>query len=256
MKKKSDRKVGVVILAKNEEKNILGCLKSISWADEIVVVLDKDSTDKTKEISKGFGVSVFEYGSDNFAERRNFGTRKINSEWVLHVDADERVTPQLKNEILEVVENDGYGNTHFAVPRRNYVFGKEMKYCGLWPDYVVRLFKREYFVRWQGRLHEQPVVRGSLGYLNNFFVHIKHDNLFDIVRKTNSWSKIEAELMYNANHPPMNVLRFITAIFREFWLRMVKQKSFLDGVEGIIYGIYQVYSRFLSYAKLWEMQLR
>ncbi len=255
MKKKNNAKVGVVIIAKNEEKNIVGCLESVSWADEIVVV-DGGSIDKTKQISKKFGASVFDFLSNDFSERRNLGTEKIKSYWVLHIDADERVTPSLKKELFDIIENDGYGNTQFAIPRRNYVFDKEMKHCGLWPDYVVRFFKKESFIRWSGRLHEQPNVIGDLGYANNFFVHLKHDNLFDIVKKTNSWSKIEAELMFDANHPPMNVPRFLTAVFREFWLRLVRQKAFLDGVEGVIYGIYQVYSRFLSYAKLWEMQLK
>lgn len=255
MRRQGANKVGVVIIAKNEEKNIVDCLKSVSWADEIIVV-DDGSTDRTKEISKKFGALVFDFQSNDFSQRRNFGTTKISSSWVLHIDADERVISGLKEELLDIVENDGYGHTHFAIPRKNYVFGKEMRYCGLWPDYVIRFFKKESFVSWRGQLHEQPIVKGSLGYTSNFFIHIKHDNLFDIVKKTNSWSKIEAELMFNAGHPLMNIPRFITAVFREFWLRLVIQKAFLDGLEGVIYGIYQVYSRFLSYAKLWEMQLK
>jgi len=255
MKKKNNKNIGVVIIAKNEEENILDCLKSVEWVDEIVVV-DGGSTDRTGEISKRFGASVFSCFGDDFSQRRNLGTRKVKSYWVLHIDADERVTRKLREEILDIVKNDGYGNTHFAIPRRNYVFDKQMKHCGLWPDYVVRFFKKKDFVGWSGKLHEQPTVKGRLGYMNNYFVHIKHNNLFDIVKKTNSWSKIEAELMFNAGHPPMNIPRFLTAIFREFWLRFVKQGAFLDGVEGVIYGIYQIYSRFLSYAKLWEMQLK
>lgn len=252
---KRGESIGAVIIAKNEEEKIAGCLESITkWVDEVIVV-DGGSIDRTREIAKSFGAKVVELVEGDFSERRTLGTDKVSSSWVLHIDADERVTPELKREILNVVGNVT-SLTHFAIPRINYVFNKRMKHCGLWPDYVVRLFRKDSFVSWRGALHEQPVIKGKLGYLESAFVHIKHDNLFDIVKKTNSWSNVEADLMLKAGHPPMNVPRFLSAMFREFWLRMIKQKAFLDGVEGVVYGIYQVYSRFLSYAKLWEMQIK
>lgn len=247
--------IGTVVIAKNEEGKIADCLKSVGWVDEIVVV-DGGSVDRTKEIARSFGAKVLEFAKGDFSKRRNFGTKNIFSVWVLHIDADERVTPDLKEEILNIVKESNIDLTHFAIPRINYVFGKKMRYCGLSPDYVVRLFRKDSFARWSGALHEQPVVKGKLGYLKNAFLHIKHDNLFDIVKKTNSWSDIEAKLMFKASHPPMNIARFLSAAFREFWLRMIKQRAFLDGAEGVIYGVYQVYSRFISYAKLWEMQVK
>jgi len=249
--KKNKIKISAVILAKNEEKKITDCLKSVNWVDEIILV-DGGSTDATCSVAKKFKAQIFEFIKNSFAERRNFGTKKAQGEWVLHIDADERMTDGLREEILEAISSNSF--SHYAIPRSNFVFGKKMKHCGLWPDYVVRLFKKKDFVTWQGDLHETPVIKGKLGYMNNYFIHIKHDNLFDIVEKTNKWSLIEAKLMFDACHPPMNLLRFASSIFREFYLRMIKQLAFLDGVEGVIYGIYQVWSRFLSYAKLWEMQ--
>jgi len=243
--------ISVVILAKNEEKKINECLRSLGWVDEIILV-DGGSVDETCSLARKFKAKIFEFKKESFAERRNFGTKKARGEWVLHIDSDERITEGLREEILEAISSSSF--SHYAIPRSNFVFGKKMKHCGLWPDYVVRLFKKKDFVTWQGDLHETPLVKGRLGYMNNYFIHIKHDNLFDIVEKTNKWSLIEAKLMFNACHPPMNFLRFASSIFREFYLRMIKQLAFLDGVEGVIYGIYQVWSRFLSYAKLWEMQ--
>ena len=248
---KNKIKISAVILAKNEEKKITDCLESVNWVDEIILV-DGGSTDATCSVAKKFKAQIFEFIKNSFAERRNFGTKKARGEWVLHIDADERMTDGLREEILEEISSNSF--SHYAIPRSNFVFGKKMKHCGLWPDYVVRLFKKKDFVTWQGDLHETPVIKGKLGYMNNYFIHIKHDNLFDIVEKTNKWSLIEAKLMFDACHPPMNLLRFASSIFREFYLRMIKQLAFLDGVEGVIYGIYQVWSRFLSYAKLWEMQ--
>ncbi|BCX14737.1 MAG: glycosyl transferase [Patescibacteria group bacterium] len=252
-KKSNNSKISAVILTLNEENKIGDCLNSLDWVDEIVLV-DSDSTDKTAEIAKSFGAKVYSFVKGNFSDRRNFGTSKAMGEWVLHIDADERVTKELKDEILEIVKKES-DFSHFAIPRQNFVFGKKMLHCGLWPDYVVRLFRKSNFIKWEGDLHETVKVKGKLGYMNNYFVHIKHDNLFDIVEKTNKWSCIEADLMFNANHPPMNLPRFASAIFREFYLRMIKQKAFLDGVEGVIYGIYQVWSKFISYAKLWERQV-
>ena len=130
-----------------------------------------------------------------------------------------------------------------------------MKHCGLWPDYVLRLIKKEDFVRWEGDLHEQPKIEGKIYHLTEPLIHKKHDKLSDMVDKTNKWSEIEAKLMFEAHHPTMNFFRFISAGFREFWLRMIIQTAFLDGTPGIIYGLYQVFSRLISYSKLWEIQL-
>ena len=131
-----------------------------------------------------------------------------------------------------------------------------MKHCGLWPDFVLRLIKKDKLKGWYGELHEQPIIDGEISHLKEPFVHIKHKNLSDMVDKTNEWSEIEAKLMYDAHHPKMNMFRFASAGFREFWKRMILQVAFLDGTEGVIYGMYQVFSRLISYSKLWEMQLR
>ena len=107
-----------------------------------------------------------------------------------------------------------------------------------------------------GELHEEPIVSGKMGYLVNPIIHHKHDNISEMVEKTNTWSEIEARLMFSANHPKMNILRFFSAGAREAWLRIIRQRAFLDGYMGMIYAIYQVFSRFVSYAKLWEMQIK
>ena len=131
-----------------------------------------------------------------------------------------------------------------------------VSYCGLWPDFVLRLIKKDKLKGWYGELHEQPKVDGEICHLKEPLVHTKHKSLSEMVEKTNEWSEIEARLMFESHHPPMNVFRFFTAGFREFWKRMIIQAAFLDGTEGVIYGMYQVFSRLISYSKLWEIQLR
>ena len=248
------KKIGAIVIAKNEGKKIRNCLKSISWVDEIIFV-DTGSSDNTKEIAKKFTESVYTYTTGSYDKWRNFGLKKSSSEWILYVDADERVTGDLKKEVLKIIKQKGSTVAH-AIPRRNIILGKEMKHGGWWPDYVIRFFKKKALKSWQGELHEQPVYNGELGYLQSPFVHIKHDNIGDMVEKTNKWSETEAKLMFKAGHPRMNITRFLTAMFREFWLRVVKHRAFLDRPEGMTYAIYQVWSRFVSYAKLWEVQIK
>ena len=243
--------ISVVIITKNEEKMITDCLKSIDFASEIIVV-DTGNTDKTNEIAKKYKARIVKYkGRPNFAGWRNQGLKSASGDWILYIDADERLTPLLKNEISNVSNEF----SAYAIPRKNFIFGKEFKHGGQFPDYQKRLFKRSELEKWEGNLHEEPVYEGELGHLKNPMLHIKHESLSEMVEKTNEWSEVEAKLMLDAKHPRMNIKRFTSAMAREFWNRMIRQMAFLDGGEGIIYGLYQVFSRFVSYAKLWEMQL-
>lgn len=251
-------KLSVIIIAKNEEESIGGCLKTVRWANEILVV-DTGSIDKTLEIVKKHGARIIKYTSKgNYSDWRNKGLKEAKGEWILYIDADERVTPELKKEIQAEINYRPLNVDHFnayAIPRRNFIFGKEMKYGGWSPDYVKRLFKRSELEKWTGELHEEPKFKGELGHLKSPMIHKKNLTLSDMVEKTNKWSQIEAKLMFESRHPEMNILRFMSAVFREFWHRMIVKTAFLDGPRGIIYALYQVFSRFVSYAKLWEMQI-
>jgi glycosyltransferase involved in cell wall biosynthesis len=256
--------ISAVIITKNEEKMLPDCLKSLGWVNEIVVI-DTGNTDNTNEIAKKHKAKVIKYeGPAGFSGWRNRGLKEATGDWILYIDADERLTPELEGEILKVTGEPEYNA--YAIPRRNFIFEKEFKHCGLSPDYVKRLFRKSAFRQWTGKLHEEPnyesngkvVVggKGNMGHLKRPLLHIKHETLGEMVEKTNIWSEVEAQLMFTAHHPPMNVARFASAALREFWLRMIRQTAFLDGGKGVIYAMYQVYSRFLSYAKLWEMQVK
>ena len=250
-------KISAIILTKNEEEIILDCLESVKWADEVVVV-DNDSTDNTLGIVKKFGIkNIIQSGAKNtFSERRNLGAKAAKGEWLLYVDADERVPPTLRKEIEEMVANPK-GKAAYALPRRNIRLTKELHYGGWWPDYVLRLIKKEKLVAWEGDLHEQPVVEGEVGYLKEALVHFSHRGSFEHkLQNTINWSKIEAQKLYEAGHPPITITRFLSAMAREFHQRMIKYQAFRDGTEGIIEAIYQVFSVFITYARLWEMQTK
>lgn len=248
-------KISAVIATKNEEQMLEQCLASLDFVDEIVVV-DTGSTDQTKKIAQKYGARIIEYLSGkNFSDWRNRELKESKGEWILYIDADERVTPELKSEIKSIILDDQSPASAYAIPRKNIILGKEFRHGGQWPDYQKRLFKRHALLGWHGEVHEEPDFKGELKHLKHPMIHIKHEDFTQMVEKTNNWSEIEAKLMFDAQHPPMNVPRFISAMFREFWKRMIVQMAFLDGKVGIMYAMYQVFSRFVSYAKLWEMQI-
>lgn len=245
--------ISVIIITKNEEEMLPQSLQSVGWADEIVVV-DTGSVDKTVEIAKRHGAIVIKSTGKTFSDWRNDGLKKAKGDWILYLDADEEVTPELKKEIKSIVLENDLSFGMYAIARRNIILGKEFKHGGFWPDYVKRLFNKSKLKKWEGELHEEPVYEGKMGHIEKPMIHLKHENFSQMVEKTNTWSEIEAKLMYEASHPPMNVARFVSAMAREFFYRMVKKRAFLDGPEGIMFAMYQVYSRFVSYAKLWELQ--
>jgi len=249
--------ITVLIIVKNEEIKILDAIKSVLWANEIII-LDTGSIDNTIQfIKQKYDKKVKIYKTKNlngtFAEWRNEVLSFASLDWVFYIDADERVDNHLKNEIIELIKIQKYNV--FAIPRKNIILGKELKHGGQYPDYVKRIFYKKDLIKWLGELHEEPKIKNeSLFHCKNSLLHLKHDNFDDMITKTNVWSEIEAKLMFDAKHPNMNLLRFFTGSIREFNLRMIKQKAFLDGNIGILYAMYQVFSRFTSYAKLWEMQ--
>jgi len=233
-------KVSVIMLVGGnyDEKLLKKCLASVSWADEIIRV----ETDKL---------------AGSFADWRNEGAKKARGEWLLYVDSDEQVSRDLKLEILNLfrISNLEFGISAYAIPRQNILLGKCMRFGGWWPDYVIRLIQKDALFEWEGDLHEQPKVRGEIGKLKNPLIHVSHRSLTEMVAKTNEWSEIEARLLFKAGHPKMTWWRFFSAAFREFWYRGVVKFGFLDGTVGIIEIVYQVFSRLVTYSKLWEKQL-
>jgi len=229
--------ISAIILkgGKMDENLLKKCLESISFADEKVIV----DTNKMK---------------GSFADWRNYGAEIAKSDWLLYIDSDEQVTPELAKVILQVVGSNEF--SAYAIPRRNIFLGHTMHWGGWYPDYVLRLIKKDRLMGWEGELHEQPKINGEISHLKYPLIHNTHRNLSDMVDKTNEWSELEAKLLYDSGHPKMNVFRFFTAGFREFWYRGIIKLGFLDGTVGIIEIIYQSFSRLITYSKLWELQLR
>lgn len=244
--------LSVIVLAKNQTDQLKTCLESVKWADEIIVVTD-DSPPETIAVARPFTEHIVNHPLRTFAGQRNFGMSQAHGDWVLYVDPDERVLVPLCEEIILAISQNPE-HVAYAIPRRNFFLGKEMQVVGGWPDYVIRLLKKDAFETWTGDLHEQPTFRGTLGHCTNPFIHLTHTDITSMTEKTLRWSHLEAELRLRANHPPMRSWRFFRILATSFFEWYVKKGGYKSGTEGTIEAIFQTFSVFFSYVRLWEMQ--
>jgi len=240
--------LSAIIITRNEQQNILACIDCLKFAKEIIVV-DNDSRDKTVSLAKSEGAKIYQISGLDFAYLRNIGKEKAKSSWVLYIDADERVTKELAAEIVNAVKTPKKYHAYNLI-RQNYYLGSP------WPktEKVTRLMLKEALIGWQGSLHESPIVAGEIGILYSTLLHNTHRNLSSMVDKTNEWSEIEAQLRFASGHPKMAWWRFFRIMVTSFYDSFIKQGGWKVGTVGIIESIYQAFSGFVTYAKLWEKQ--
>lgn len=244
--------LSAIIITKDEEQMIGDCLLSVKFADEIIVV-DTGNTDRTNEIATSHKAKIVKSVGKDYSQFRNDGLKAAKGDWILYVDADERVTPLLKKEIGQIISSSEAKST-YAIPRQNIYLGKQMYYGGWGNDYVIRLFLKKNLTEWKNPLHEEPVFAGELEKLQNYLVHFSHRDLSSMLEKTLDFTNYEAQLRHEAKHPPVVWWRFLRVMFTEFWLRFVKLSAWRDGIVGIIDGMFQVFNSFIIYARLWEIQ--
>lgn len=233
--------------------HLQGCLRSLDWCNQILLLVSR-ITPELKQLAKEYHAQIEVQTGTNFSEWRTEAIQYCQYNWLLYVDTDERVTPELRSEIRDTISNPKH-LAGYAIPRTNYILGHPMKYAGWWPDYVLRLIYKPNLLGYSGDVHEQPQIKGKTGHLTQPFLHYKHDNLEDMVTKTDHWSDTEAQLFFEANHPHMTRRRFIRPFMTEIIRRLILKRGLQDGVPGLIDGIYQGFSRFITYTKLWEKQL-
>lgn len=240
--------ISAIIITRNEAENISECIKSLGWADEIIVV-DNCSSDQTSELAKNLGAKIYKISGLDFSYLRNIGKEKAKSKWLLYIDADERVTKELASEIKSAIKNSDNFSA-FSLIRKNYFLGKSSPKL----EKINRLIRKEALIGWQGSLHESPIIAGKVGNLDHFLLHYTHRNLSSMVDKTNEWSDIEAQLLYKSNHPFMRPWRFIRIMITVFYRSYIQNKGWQMGTIGFIESSYQAFSSFVTYAKLWEKQ--
>jgi glycosyltransferase involved in cell wall biosynthesis len=251
--------VSAFIIAFNEEKNIKECIESVAFCDEVIVV-DSYSTDNTAQIAEALGARVIKRKWEGYKSQKAFALQSTKNEWVLNLDADERVSKELRNSIFEVLEkeyttnnsNQKNGVVGFEVNRVVFHLNRWWRIGGWYPEYRLRLFRKS-FVTWGGvDPHEKPIIRGATRKLDGELYHYTYVNLADQFERLHKYSSLAAEEAYRMGVPFRVYQIFINPLLRTFKFYIVK-RGYREGIAGLIVGIAEGYYTFMKYAKLWEM---
>jgi len=243
--------LSVIIITKNEAESIETCLESVTWADEIIVV-DSGSTDDTVAICRKYTDMIFVTDWPGFGAQKNRALDLAKGKWVLSLDADEYITPELQDEIQAATTAPG-GKIAFIMPRLSNYCGRFMRHSGWWPDYIIRLFLRE-----QGRfsddlVHERLIVNGPTGTFSNPIIHNAFKNLEEVIQTINNYSTAGARMM----HEKKREAGLLTALSHGFWSFVhtyIIRAGFLDGREGFMLAVSNAEGTYYRYLKLMLMK--
>ncbi len=244
-------KISVTVITKDEEKNISDCLRSVDWADEIIVV-DSESTDRTVELAKQFTDKIFIRKWEGYVPQKKYALSLASNEWVLSLDADERVTPELKDEILTLSPGEFSG---FKIRRKNFLLKKEITSCGWEKDYQLRLMRKDKASFSDRLVHEKFIVDGQVEKLKNLMLHYTFTSFSEYFSKINHYSSLKAQELFQKKKRVGAWTIFshtVSAFFAFFFIK----RGFKDGIYGLIISLLHSVSTMMNYIKLWELQNR
>ena len=244
--------ISVVVITKNEEGRIKDCLESVKWAEEIVV-LDDDSTDKTREIASQYTDKIYQKEMTNEGAHRNYAYSLASNEWVLSLDADERATPELEKEIQDVLRG-GTECNGFTIPRKNYIGDYWIRHGGWYPSGQLKLFRRDEFKYEEVNVHPRAFMEYPKGDLVNPIIHYSYRDIEDFVTKMNNQTSRESE-KWLALEKGMPYSRAVRRMVDRFFRAYNKKNGKKDGMLGFILAILGGGYQYLSYAKYWEEKL-
>ncbi len=244
-------KLSVIITTRNEEQHIEAVLQSVSFADEIIVV-DSFSTDKTPELAKKYTDKVWQHKYKNAADQKNWAIPQASNEWILILDADERVRPELQQEIQNFLSKPS-DHAAFWIYRSNYFMGKLIRFSGWQNDAVIRLFRKSQCRYEEKNVHEEIITQGKVGKLKHKLLHYTYKNFEDYYQKMNKYATYGAkDRLQKIKHVGLYHL-CIKPGFR-FFKHYILKAGFLDGVHGFVISVLSAYSVFLRNLKLWRMK--
>jgi glycosyltransferase involved in cell wall biosynthesis len=241
-------RLSVTVITWNEEERLRRCLESVAWADEIVVV-DAGSDDKTVEIARGFTDHVVVRPWEGFARQKNFALERASGDWILSLDADEEVSPELADELRRVIAAPGANG--YAVPRRNIFWGRWVRHGLLYPDWQVRLFRRGRGRFVDRHVHESVEIDGPVSRLGGALVHRSYKDVADFLARTNRYTTLAAEEWVKSGRPA----RASDLVLRpagRFLSMYIVHAGFLDGWRGFLLAVLYAYYVFVRSAKVWE----
>jgi glycosyltransferase involved in cell wall biosynthesis len=245
----SSDQLSVTVIAGEVENEIRECLESVSWADEIIVV--SSSTDRTEDIAREFTEKVLVRKWGGYGSQKQFALESATKEWVLSLDTDERVSEALQEEIKRVLSNgseyDGY-----YIPRRGYFLGHWIRHCGWYPDYQLRLFRREKARMNDRKIHESFTVTGPVGFLKNDLHHYTHPTIAIALTKGREYAALEAAEKVGKKR--VSALVVVLHPFIEFFSSFFLKQGFRDGAYGLMVCMIHAMTDAQTYMKIWEMQ--
>lgn len=241
-------KFSVIVITYNEEENIAGCMESVKWADEIIVV-DSGSSDNTVAIAKRYTDKVIHNDWQGYAAQKSFALGQAVNEWVLSLDADERATEELSDEIRNAALTDADG---YYIKRRNYFLDKVVSSCGWDRDYQLRLFRKSKTKLTDNLVHEGFDVKGKVSKLTGELIHYTHTDLKKTFEKINNYSTLEAEEKFKRKKVNGFWIFFYPAI--AFIQHYIFRRGFTDGVHGLMVSLIHSMSKMQAYMKMWEIK--
>lgn len=244
--------VSVVIIAKNEEKRLEECLQSALWANEIVIV-DDMSTDKTVEIAKKYTQKIYQRAMDIEGRHRNFAYEKATQDWVLSLDADERITPELAQEIQKVTSDPNQSHICYAIPIKTFIAKEWIQGAGYYPAQKTRLFKRGLVKYEEARVHPRIIYQGTCGYLKGDILHYSCESLEQWISKFNRETTLEADKWLTDGRKvklASCIRKTFDRFLKNYFLKQGWKFGFMGFLMSVFHGLYQLF----SYAKYREMK--
>jgi (heptosyl)LPS beta-1,4-glucosyltransferase len=238
-------KLTAIILTLNEERHIEACVRSLHWADEIIV-FDSFSRDNTVALAKANDAVVLQHHFENYAQQRNAALDAVETDWIFFVDADERGSDELAAEIREVIA--GRNKAAWFVPRHNVIFGQVTFGAGWYPDYQLRLL-RNGLVQYDRPVHEIAVVQGETGYLKNPLLHYNYEDKAHFLATQEAYTTYDASILYR-DGIKVKPHHYLSQPWRQFWWRYVTLKGYADGLHGLRLSVYMAYYEAVKYRKL------
>jgi glycosyltransferase involved in cell wall biosynthesis len=245
-------KISATIITLNEEENIAEALESLDWADEIIVV-DSESTDRTVEIALRFTDKVITQKWLGYAAQKNFATEQATHDWVFNLDADERLSPELKSQIATLKVADHLEVAAFEMPRKVYYLGRWIKHSGWYPDYKIRLYNRAKG-HWQGKyIHESVTVKGEVQRLGGDLLHYTVRSASEHHQRLDRYTTLAAQEAFEKGRRA-SFATMVIAPFATFIKSYILKLGFLDGIQGVAIAYFAGHYVFIKNLKLWELQ--
>ena len=248
-------KISIIVNTWNEEENIKRCLESVKDLASEIIVVDMYSSDKTVAIAKKFGAKIFSHKFTSYVEpARNFALRQAQGDWILILDADEEISPDLAKILQELTIHKEIN--FYRLPRKNIIFGNWIRHSRWWPDYVIRFFKKG-SVRWSEKIHSVPLTRGEGYDLEakevNAIIHYNYQSISQYLSRLDRYTTIQAKDLVESGYK-FSWQDMLKKPMSEFLSRFFVGESYKDGLHGLALSLLQAFSELVKYLKVWEKE--